>query len=140
MAKYSSPNVLFEIDIADGGALSTNLTQYITKIGEINIARPMVDSTPFGTTQAEYLVSIFKKYDPITIEGFYDDTATQGPDAILNIGKVTHAVTRSFSITIGGAKTITGECWIVSYKRTFNVGEYTTYAAEIQITGTTTEA
>jgi len=139
MAKYSSPDVVFKIDKADSGALQ-DITTYITKIGEINIARPMVDSTPFGTTQAEYLVSIFKKYDPITIEGFYDDTVTSGPDAILNIGAIVHSVTRSFEITIGSGKKISGECWIVSYKRTFNVGEYTTYSAEIQITGTTTEA
>ena len=139
MAKYSSPDVVFKIDKADSGALQ-DITTYITKIGEINIARPMVDSTPFGTTQAEYLVSIFKKYDPITIEGFYDDTVTSGPDAILNIGAIVHSVTRSFELTIGSGKKISGECWIVSYKRTFNVGEYTTYSAEIQITGTTTEA
>jgi len=139
MAKYSSPDVVFKIDKADSGALQ-DITTYITKIGEVNIVRPMVDSTPFGTDQAEYLVSIFKKYDPITIEGFYDDLATDGPDAILNIGAVVHSVTRSFELTIGSTKKISGECWIVSYKRTFNVGEYTTYSAEIQITGTTTEA
>jgi hypothetical protein len=147
MAKYSSPNVLFEIARSDGGALTTSFTQYITKFGEINVARPLIESTPFGAAIAQFLVSIFKKYEPFTIEGYYDDTATTGPDAVLNIGKYTNAAYRQFSLTLGGSKTITGDgvastgggIWIVSYKRTFNVGEYHGYSCELQATGTIVE-
>jgi hypothetical protein len=58
-----------------------------------------------------------------------------GPDAILNIEKITHAVTRSFSITLRSGKTITGECWIEGYKVSFDVGTYHRYEATIRFTG-----
>jgi len=145
MAKYSSPNLVFEMAVSDGGAMTTGFSQYITKFGEINVSRPLIESTPFGAAIAQYLVSIFKKYEPFTIEGYYDDTATSGPDAVLNIGRITNSTTRQFSLTIGGSKTITangttGGVWIVSYKRTFNVGEYHGYSCELQASGTITEA
>jgi len=148
MAKYSSPNLSFEIARSDGGALTSGFSAYITKFGEINIARPLIESTPFAAPIAQFLVSIFKKYEPFTIEGYFDDTATVGPDAVLNIGKYTNAAYRQFILTIGGSKTITGDgvastgggIWIVSYKRTFNVGEYTGYSCEMQATGTIVEA
>jgi len=145
MAKYSSPNLTFEMAISDGGAMTTGFSQYITKFGEINITRPLIESTPFGAAIAQYLVSIFKKYEPFTIEGFYDDTASTGPNAVLNIGQYTNSTTRQFSLTIGGSKTITangttGGLWIVSYKRTFNVGEYHGYSCELQASGTISEA
>lgn len=139
MTKYSSPSVEFEIDTTDTGPITTNFADYITKIGDVTVGRPLIESTPFSASLAEYLLSVFKKYEPITIEGFYDDTASTGPDAVLNIGKVTHAATRSFTLTIGGSKTVSGECWITEYKRTFTVGEYHGYAATIQPTGTITE-
>jgi hypothetical protein len=145
MAKYSSPNLTFEIMITDGGAMTTGFSQYITKFGEINITRPLIESTPFAAAIAQYLVSVFKKYEPFTIEGFYDDTASTGPNAVLNIGQYTNSTTRGFSLTIGGSKTITangttGGLWIVSYKRTFNVGEYHGYSCELQASGTIVEA
>jgi len=148
MAKYSSPNLAFEIAISDGGAMTTGFSQYITKFGEINITRPLIESTPFAASIAQYLVSIFKKYETFTIEGFFDDTTSTGPDSVLNIGKYTNAAYRQFSLTLGGSKTITGNgvagtgggVWIVSYKRTFNVGEYHGYSCELQATGAIVEA
>jgi len=148
MAKYSSPNLSFEIARTDGGALTSGFSQYITKFGEINITRPLIESTPFAASIAQYLVSIFKKYEPFTVEGFFDDAATTGPDAVLNIGKYANVAYRQFILTLGGSKTITGDgvagtgggLWIVNYKRTFNVGEYHTYSCELQATGTIVEA
>jgi len=136
LAKYSSVDFLFEIDKADAGALTSGLTAYITKFGDVNISKGSVDSTPFGVSAAEYLLGVIMKYDPITIEGFFDDAAEPAPDAVLNIGNYAHAETRTFLLTIGGAKTIGGECWITDYKRGFQVGDYTTYSATIQPTGT----
>jgi len=141
MAKYSSPSIDFQIDSADGGSLTSAgvFVDYITKIGDVNITRPLIESTPFGASTAEYLLSVFKKYEPFTIEGYYDDTATTGPDAVLNIGKYTHSQTRSIKLTIGGTKTIEGEVWITEYKRTFTVGEYHGYTATLQPSGAMTE-
>lgn len=140
MSKYSSTSFAFEIDKADSGALTSGLTAHITKFGDIVVNKGSVESTPFGVSAAEYLQGVIKRYEPITIEGLYDDGAEPAPDAVFNIGAVTHAVTRSFSLTIGGAKTVTGECWITDYKRGFEVGGYTSYSATIQPTGTITEA
>jgi len=140
LSKYSSTAFLFEIDKADSGALTSGLTAYITKFGDVNVNKGAIESTPFGVSAAAYLGGVIKKYEPITIEGFFDDAAEPAPNAVLNIGLVTHAVTRSFSITVGTGETITGECWITDYKRGFTVGDYTTYSATIQPTGTITEA
>lgn len=139
MSKYSSVDVKFEIDASDGGSL-TDITAYLTAIGDLEVSRETVDATPFGATAKAYLTSILVDYPSFTIEGFYDDTASTGPDAILDIGKVVHTATRSYKLTIGGTKTVSGECWITNYKRTFEVGSHTKFTATLQPTGTPTEA
>lgn len=140
MSKHGSNEVTFEIDIADGGSLSTGFIQYITKIGDISVKREAVDATPFGTDQDAYIIGVIKRREPVVIEGFYDDAATTGPDAVLNIGKITHAATRSCVITLASGKTISGEVWIEEYKRTLEVGQYHMYSSSIRFTGTVTEA
>lgn len=138
--KHSSNEIVFEIDVSDGGALSSGFTAYLTKIGDCEVSKGTVVSTPFGVSASEYLLGVIKDYPAFTIEGFYDDTASTGPDAILNIGSVTHAVTRSFSLTFGNSKSVSGECWITAYKRTQAVGEYQGFTATLQPTGTITES
>lgn len=140
MAKYSSVSILFEVDKADSGALTSGLTAYITKFGDLTVNKGMIDTTPFGASSATFVQGVFKTYEPLVIGGFYDDAAEPAPDAVFNIGKVTHAVTRTFSLTIGGAKTVGGELWITNYKRGFAVGEYTSWEATLQLTGVITEA
>ena len=136
--KHSSVEFSFTIDKADGGA-PEDITAYITKFGDIVVDKGSVVSTPLGVDAEEYLLGVITKYEPIVIEGFYDDTATTGPDAILNIGKVVHAVTRSAVATLATSRTIAGEVWITNYKRGVTVGEYTSFSATIQFTGAVTE-
>jgi hypothetical protein len=139
--KHGSNEVAFEIDVSDGGALSTSFgTTYLTKIGDSVVNREAVEATPFGVVDEQYIIGIIKKREPLTIEGFYDDTASTGPDAILNIGKVTHATTRSTVLTFASGKTITGEVWIEKYTRTVEVGQYHGFSASLRYTGTITEA
>lgn len=138
--KHGSNEVAFEIDVSDGGALSSGFIQYVTKIGDVVVKREAKDSTPFGVDEETYLRGVIRRHDPLTIEGFYDDTGSTGPDAILDIGRVTHAVTRSFTLTFASGKTISGECWITEYTRTLEVGEYHGYKATLQMTGAITEA
>jgi hypothetical protein len=137
--KHSSTEITLTIDKSDGGALQ-DITAYLTKIGDVTVSKGTVTSTPYGVSAAAYLLGVIKDYPAFTLEGFYDDTATDGPDAILNVGRVTHAVTRSFVLTIATGKTLTGEAWITDYKRGTAVGEYTTFSATIQPTGTIAEA
>lgn len=144
MAKYSSANFSFQIADTDGsGGTLRNITSYITKLGDLNVNKGVIDLTPFGASSAVLMVGIFKKYDPFTIGGVYDDAAS-GPEACLNIGRYTHADIRKCTITIGGSRTLVGDgsaggAWILDFKRTFNVGEYTGFEATLQLSGTITE-
>jgi len=139
--KHGSNEVSFEIDISDGGSLSTSFgSTYLTKIGDSVVNREAVEATPFGVVDEQYIIGVIKKREPLVIEGFYDDTATNGPDAILNIGRITHAATRSTVLTFASGKTITGEVWIEKYTRTMSVGEYHGFSASLRYTGTITEA
>lgn len=138
MAKAGSNEVSFQIDTADGGTLG-DITQYLTKIGDFTVNREPKDSTPFGVTDEQYLIGIIRRREPVSLEGMYDDVAS-GPDAVLNIGRVTHAVTRSAVLTFKSGKTVTGEVWITKYTRGMEVGEYHTFSAEVRFTGTITEA
>jgi hypothetical protein len=138
MAKKSSVDFLFEIDKADGGALTSGLTPYITEFGGLKVSKGTVESTPFGVSAAQFLLGVVSKYDPITVKGFYDNAAEPAPDAVFNIRKYTHAVTRSFSLTVGSA--VTGELWITDYEITFTQGNYHEYTATVQFTGAIPEA
>lgn len=144
MAKAGSNEVDFQIDSTDGGTLTaagpTGFIQYITKIGDVSVNREAVEATPFGVVDEQYIIGVIKKREPLVIEGFYDDTASSGPDAILNIGRVTHAATRSTVLAFKSGKTITGEVWIEKYTRTMEVGNYHGYSASLRYTGTINEA
>jgi hypothetical protein len=124
--------------VADGGALSSGFTQYVNKIGPFATKRPSKDSTAFNATVESFLRGIVLRHEPITIEGMYDDTATTGPDAVLDINKITHAATRSVVMTLAAGKTVSGEVWIEEYNITQEFDEYHAYAAVIRFTGTVT--
>jgi len=136
--KHGSNEIIVEFEKADSiGSADTNITAYVTKFAGLDIGKAAVDSTPFGVTAPEYLAGVLKSYSEFTIEGFYDDTATTGPNAIFNS---TNAVARYFKVTWGNGKYTAGRCWITGYKRGTEVGGYQTYTATCQPTGTITEA
>jgi hypothetical protein len=139
VSKYGSNQIVVKIDASDGGSL-TDITEYITRIGDLECDKGTVTSTPFGTDAAEYLQGVVKNYPSFILGGFYDDTASTGPDAILNIGKVTHSQTRTFEITTGGTNKISGECWLHNYKLTFAVNEYHNFEVAVQPTGVITQS
>lgn len=143
MAKHGSNEVDFQIDASDGGALTTagatGFVQYITKIGDYTVNREAKESTPFGVVDEQWLIGVIKRREPLTIEGWYDDDAA-GPDAILNIGRITHAATRSVVLKFATGKTVSGEVWIEKYTRTMEIGEYHGFQASLRFTGTITEA
>ena len=137
--KHNSTEITFTIDSTDGGSLQ-DITAYLTKIGDVAVSKGSVNATPFGASASAYLLGVIKDYPSFTLEGYYDDTSSTGPDAILDIGKVTHTQTRTFLLTIASGKTVGGELWITDYKRGFTVGDYTTFVATVQPTGTIAEA
>jgi hypothetical protein len=135
MAKRSSVDVLFEVDVTDGGALSSGLTPYITKFGDLKFSKGTIPATAFGDTSEKYLLGIISKYDPIDLEFWYDDGVAPAPNAIFDITKYVHAAVRSFSLTLGGTRVYTGDLWITDYKVTPAIGEYHSCVATVQFTG-----
>jgi len=137
MAKYGSNSVKVEFEKADSvGSADTNITAYVTKFAGLDITKAAVDSTPFGVSFPESLAGVLKEYGEFTIEGFFDDAATTGPDAIFNSVNI---VARYFKVT-WGTKYTSGRCWITGYKRTPEVGNYIGFSATLKVTGTVTEA
>lgn len=134
MAKYGSNSLVIEVDNSAGTLV--NLSNYIDTINDVNVEALLQESTAFGDSWVENLFTGIKKMDPVTIEGFYDDTATTGPDAILNsLGD-----TRTLKITWGGSKTTTVETIITKYPRKAVRGELTRFSCELTPTGAVTEA
>jgi hypothetical protein len=136
--KHNSSESTIEIDVADGGSLSSGFTQYVTKIGPFSTNRPSKDATAFNGIVEKFLRGVVLRHEPITIEGLYDDTATTGPDAVLDINKITHSATRSVVLTFASGKTASGEVWIEEYQITQEFEEYHMYSAVIRFTDTVT--
>lgn len=137
MAKYGSNSIIVQFESADSvGSADTTITSFITKLGEINLSKGAIESTPFGVSFPEYLAGVLKDYGVITLEGFYDDVAL-GPNALFNS---TNVVARYWKITYGGGKYSSGRCWIENYKRSPEVGGYTAFSVSLRTTGTITEA
>lgn len=139
VAKYGSADVVIEIDGADGGAL-VNISQHVQEINDISVERLMEDeSQTFGDAWFEALQTGIRRMQPIEISGYYDDTAITGPDAILNVAAITHAVTRTFAVTYGSTKKTTVEVWIAKYVRKPTRGKLTRYSATLTPTGAPVE-
>lgn len=139
MAKYGSSSIVIEIDNTDGGSL-TDISQYIQEFDGVEIERLMEEeSHSFGDAWFEALQVGMRAVKPITLGGFYDDTASTGPDAIF-VTSATHAATRTFKVTWGGTKTTTVEVWITNYKRMPKRNELTKFEAVLLPTGAVTEA
>lgn len=134
MAKYGSDDVVIEVD--NSGGTLVDLSQYIDTINEINISAMLQESHAFGDSWVENLYTGVKMIAPVTIEGFYDDTTTTGPNAVLNsLGD-----TRTFKITYGSTKTTSVEAVITSYVRRPVRGELTRFTCTLTPTGAVTEA
>jgi hypothetical protein len=136
--KHGSNEIIIEFEKADSiGSADTNVTPYVTKFGPLDKIRDGVVSTPFGVSAPEYLAGVLTDYGEFTIEGFYDDTATTGPDAVFGS---TNVVPRHWKITWGNGKYTAGHCLITKYTRGSDVGGYQTYVASCRTTHATTEA
>lgn len=136
MSNRSSVDFIFEVDKADAGILTSGLTPYILNFGPLKVTKGTIEATPFGTAAAAYLLGVLKRYEPIDIVFFYDDAAEPAPNAVFDIHKVTHAVTRSFSLTVGGTRVYTGELWISDFVISMEVGQWHKCTATVQFTGT----
>ena len=133
MAKYSSADLKIEID--NSGGTPVDLSAYIDTIDGFNMEALTQESTPFGVDAEEHLAVGISRTNPVTVEGFYDDTAASGPDAVLNsIGD-----TRTLTITWDGdSNSDSVEAIIQTYNRTPTRGELTRFSCTLLPTGAVT--
>ena len=137
MAQYSSANVVVDVD--DNGGSPQTFTAFVRAIGNISIEGIIQESTTFGVSWASYVSTAIKKMAPLTLGGFYDTTATSGPD-VLFAGYAGSTTTRTVKITYGGGKYTSFEALIQKYERMPKLGAMTEYQVTLQPTGTVTEA
>ena len=139
MAKYGGKDLKIEFDNAAGSLV--DMSQYITELGGIKINAALEDSHAFGDAWGEKLFSFLRSMDDITGRGFYDDTASTGPDVIFNdVGNTGTTGTRTLKVTWGGTKTTSVETWIMSYSRIGTRGALTQFEFTLSLTGAPTEA
>lgn len=115
---------------------SNTMTSFGTQIDGFERDTKMIDTTPFGATDATYLGSGVKRVKPIKITGFYDDTASTGPDAVFN----TLGVFSTLVVGYGNSKTSSVSAGVVSYTRKPKVDDLTGYEVTLQPSGAVTEA
>lgn len=131
MAKSTSSVAAFKIEASVGAGTLTDMTSYVTAIGSAKIDGNFEDTTPFGATFATQGYTGFKTGSDFTVQGFYDDTATTGPDAVFKgIGDL-----RNVEIDWNGSKKTTGSVLIKSYERLPKVKAFTRYTATLTWTG-----
>lgn len=141
MAKYGGADVVVKFDNATGTL--QDMSQYVLEMGDINIEAVLEDSHTFGDSWAEVLFAKLRKGSDISLRGFYDDTATTGPDVIFNDvgnGATTGGGSRTLEVTYGSTKKSTVETFIRSYKRTGKAGGLTRYEVVLALTGAVAEA
>jgi hypothetical protein len=140
VAKYGSNSLAVHIDDTEGGSL-TDISQHVTAINGVEVEALMEESYAFGDSWFESLATGVRKMNDVVIEGFYDDTASTGPNAILvGVQDSPADGTRTFRVTWGGSKTTTVEVWIAKYTRMATRGQLTKYSATLRPTGAVTEA
>lgn len=129
MAKYSSK----DLDLTVGG---TSMKAHIRDDVTLDIEVKTEEATAFGDAWEQHISTGIKRAEPITVGGFYDDTATTGPDAKFNV----LGTTLTIVITWGGTKTSTFDAIAQRYQRIGSQGGMTRYVATLLPTGTITEA
>jgi hypothetical protein len=135
LATYAWNAFKVEVDSAVGGSL-TDMSAYITEVGDIEVEALTQEVTPATTAAVAHLYTGILEGKPLTIKGVYDDTASTGPNVVfVGVGGV-----RSVKITYGASKTTAFEAIIKSYKRGAKKGEMTAYEVTLLPTGTITEA
>lgn len=134
--KHGSSEITISYDDGPGGSLRV-ITPYVTSMSGIKITSNMQKSTVFGDTIEKMLPTGMSIFAPITIGGFFDDTATVGPHIVFIAPDTSpQSATRSLSIVIGNSKTWAGEGFLQSYEVLGKNGNLTEYVAVlIQNTG-----
>lgn len=137
MAFKDSSTSVFKLD--DSGGTLRTLTAYVDSVDGLPGARELSDVTALSDSGHKYLPTI--PNPNFSINGSFDSTATTGPDAIIG-GLETATATASFEYhpegTGSGSPKYTGECWLLEYRITSQVGSNVKYSASFQVDGVVT--
>jgi len=130
---YMSTNSIFSL--ADSSATPRDISADITSIDGLPGEREMQDHTALGDTGRKHLPGLDNV--TITLEGFFDDTASTGADTVLS-GLRTFATNASafFFQPIGtGKRKFAGTCWVNDYVVAPKVGELVPFKATLVVDG-----
>lgn len=134
MSKFNSKVSKFLIN--DTGGSSRNLSAYITELSGLPGERELLQQTGIGAGGRERDPGL--ENGIFRIAGFFDDTATGGPDAVLGPLR-THTSAVSFSFgpkgNTGGYVKYSGSCWCRRYEITTRVGDMVGFVAEFEVHG-----
>lgn len=131
MATYGQSN----LGITVGG---TEMKTHIQTINGLEIEALTEESDTFGDSWIENLYVGIRRAQPLVLGGFYDDTATTGPDA--KFGTAVLGTTVAVVVTWGGTKTSTFSALVQKYKRTPVRGQLHKYEVTLLPSGAVTEA
>lgn len=130
--KHGSSEITVSYDSSPGGSLQV-ITSYVLTMGAIKLTSNMQANTPFGATVEGMLPTGVSKIDPVTLHGFWDDTATTGPHVVFLAPDTSpQASTRTLTIVFGNSKTWSSEGYLVSYAVLGKAGNLTEFDAVLQ--------
>lgn len=136
--KHGSSEVTFTLDDAPGGT-GRAIQGHITEAFGVKIESAQEASQAFGDAWEESTPSGSRKGAPIPVGGFFDDTATTGPHAVLSSPDYDpQAAARNLVIVFGNAKTVTTTVRLTDYEVTATVGKLHKFKATLQPTGAIT--
>lgn len=129
--KHGSSEITVSYDSSPGGSPQV-ITSYVLTMGGVKLTSNMQVSTAFGDTIEKKLPTGVSKIDPITIHGFWDDTATTGPHVVFLAPDTSpQASTRTLAIVFGNSKTWTSEGYLESYEVLGKAGNLTEFNATL---------
>ena len=135
MAQYGFDDLVVTID--DSGGDARAITAYVTEVSGFEIEAILEDGHTAGDSWVERVYTGLYSANEFTLTGFYDDTASVGPNALMAIGDQ-----RTFLFTwdgVGASKTSAFECFIKKWDTSPAKGELTKFTATLQPTGAVSE-
>ena len=130
--------------IIDTDASSTrDLSRFLTAVDGLPGSRELIDTTKITSSGRTWTPSL--ENNTFVLEGYFDNTATSGPDVVLaGIRGMTTVTTFSYgpsgdsSGQTPPSRQYSGECWIRTYTITGRVASVVSFRAEGQVEGVIT--
>lgn len=137
MAKYKvATNTVYKQD--DKNGTLRDLTAYVDSLTSLGQEFMSLDVTSFGDGSERIIVGIEKSVE-WSISGFFEDTATTGPDAVLAPLVGTQGTFEYYPAgTASGRRKLSGECLCIFYRPKAEVKGRVEYEAGFKLDGAMT--